>query len=436
MRWLSGRPRGGDSVVRERYFHDFDWLILVPALLLIVMGCLTLYSIEHVPEEFRDAVGPAKTGVLARQLLWVLIGLVVMAVACLVPFRYYEGMAVIFYGIGLVLLVGVLFAPAVKGAHRWIDIGGFNLQPSEFMKIAVIFILARFLAEKRNRPDGFRVLAIGAAIAVVPFLLVMKEPDLGTALVYLGLLFPILYWRGIDESLLILFMTPLASALLTIYSATAMEHGGYPYILLLFFIVILVAAYRRRRDLFRSIALVAMNLGVMLLVPMAWNRLEPYQQKRILTFLRPESDILGSGWQVYQSKLAIGSGGFMGKKFLHGTHKLLAFLPERHSDFIYSVISEELGFLGALVVLVFFSIIVIRGLYLATKLKNRFASLACIGICSYFAFHVVINIGMTTGLTPVTGLPLPFVSYGGSSMVVSCFLVGVLLNFSMRFYEY
>jgi rod shape determining protein RodA len=335
-----------------------------------------------------------------------------------------------------VLLVGVLFAPAVKGARRWIDVGGFNLQPSEFMKIAVIFILARFLAEKRNRPDSFRVLAIGATIAFVPFLLVVKEPDLGTALVYLALLFPILYWRGIDESLLILFMTPLASALLTIYSSTAMEHGGYPYLLLLFFVVILVAAYRRRRDLFRSIALVAMNLGVMLLVPMAWNRLEPYQQKRILTFLRPESDILGSGWQVYQSKLAIGSGGFMGKKFLHGTHKLLAFLPERHSDFIYSVVSEELGFLGALVVLFFFSVIVIRGLYLATKLKNRFASLACIGICSYFAFHVVVNIGMTTGLTPVTGLPLPFMSYGGSSMVVSCFLIGVLLNFSMRFYEY
>lgn len=420
----------------ERYFHDFDWLILVPALLLIVLGCLTLYSIQHIPEEFRDAFQTAKTDYLARQLGWVLVGLAVMAAACLIPFRYYEGMAVIFYGVGLVLLIGVLFAPAVKGARRWIDIGGFNLQPSEFMKIAVIFILARFLAEKRNRPDSFRVLTVGAAIAFVPFLLVMKEPDLGTALVYLALLFPILYWRGIDESLLILAMTPLLSALLTIYSATATEHGGYPYLLLLFFIVILVAAYRRRRDLVRSIALVGLNLGVMLLVPMVWNRLEPYQQKRILTFLRPESDVLGSGWQVYQSKLAIGSGGFMGKKFLHGTHKLLAFLPERHSDFIYSVISEELGFLGALVILVLFSIIIIRGLYLATKLKNRFASLACVGICAYFAVHVVVNIGMTTGLTPVTGLPLPFVSYGGSSMVVSCFLIGVLLNFSMRFYEY
>jgi rod shape determining protein RodA len=420
----------------ERYFHDFDWLILLPALLLIVIGLLTLYSIGHVPEEFRDVFQGPRTDYLARQLLWVLGGLVMLTAACLIPFRYYEGLAVVFYGVGLALLVAVLFAPAVKGAHRWIGVGAFNLQPSELMKVAVIFLLARFLAEKRNRPDSVRVLAVGAAIAVVPFLLVMKEPDLGTALVYLALLFPIMYWRGIDEGLLILFMTPLASALITIYSATATERGSYPYLLLLFFVVILVAAYRRRRDLLRSIALVGMNLGVMLVVPMVWNRLEAYQQKRILTFLRPESDVLGSGWQVYQSKLAIGSGGFMGKKFLHGTHKLLAFLPERHSDFIYSVISEELGFLGALVVLALFSIIVVRGLYLATKLKNRFASLACVGICAYFAFHAVINIGMTTGLTPVTGLPLPFVSYGGSSMVVSCFLLGVLLNFSMRFYEY
>ncbi|MDD4858183.1 MAG: rod shape-determining protein RodA, partial [Candidatus Krumholzibacteria bacterium] len=394
----------------EKYFHDFDWLILLSTILLIVMGCLTLYSIGHIPEEFRDAFQGEQSNYLSRQLIWVLAGLVVMAVACLVPFRYYEGLAVVFYGIALLLLVVVLFAPAVKGAHRWIDIGGFSLQPSEFMKIAIIFLLARFLSEKQNRPAGFRVLSLGAAIAVVPFLLVMKEPDLGTALVYLALLFPILYWRGIDEGLLMLAITPILSALLTIYSATAMEGGGYPYLLLLYFIVILIAAYRRRRDLVRSIALVGMNLGVMLIVPMVWKSLESYQQKRILTFLRPESDILGSGWQVYQSKLAIGSGGFMGKKFLHGTHKLLAFLPERHSDFIYSVISEELGFLGALAVLVLYSIIIVRGLYLAAKLKNRFASLACIGICAYFAFHVVVNIGMTTGITPVTGLPLPFLS--------------------------
>ena len=420
----------------DRYFHDFDWLILLSAILLIGLGLLTLYSIEHVPSEFRDTFQPERTGLLQRQLIWVALGLAVMTVACLIPFRYYEGMAVVLYVVGLLLLVAVLFAPPVKGARRWIELGGFSLQPSEFMKVAIIFILARLLAEKKNRPDNLRVLALSFGMVLVPFLLVVKEPDLGTALVFLALLFPILYWRGLNESLLILFMTPLVSAFLTIYSATPAEKRGYPYPLLLFFILILVFAYRRRRDVVRSLSLIGLNLGVMLLVPMLWNRLELYQQKRILTFLRPQSDVLGSGWQVYQSKLAIGSGGFLGKRFLHGTHKLLAFLPERHSDFIYSVISEELGFLGALAILVLFTVIVVRGLYLATKVKNRFASMAAIGICSYFAFHAVINIGMTTGLTPVTGLPLPFMSYGGSSMIVSCFLIGVLLNFSMRFYEY
>ena len=169
----------------ERYFHDFDWLILLPALLLIALGLPhALFDRARSRGVPGRVSSRAKTGALDRQLLWVLAGLVVMAVACLVPFRYYEGMAVVFYGVGLLLLVAVLFAPAVKGAHRWIDIGSFSLQPSEFMKIAVIFILARFLAEKRNRPDSFRVLVIGAAIAFVPFLLVMKEPDLGTALVY------------------------------------------------------------------------------------------------------------------------------------------------------------------------------------------------------------------------------------------------------------
>jgi rod shape determining protein RodA len=264
----------------------------------------------------------------------------------------------------------------------------------------------------------------------------MKQPDLGTALVLPAVLIPILYWRGLDEGFLILLLFPVVSAFLMIYSQWSLDSGAYPYPLLIFFLVILYVAYRRREKLFQSILLVGTNVAVMLIIPGLWTRLQVYQQKRILAFLRPESDVMGTGWQVYQSKVAIGSGGFWGKEFLHGTQKMLAFLPERHSDFIYSVLAEELGFIGALAVLVLFAVVIIRGLYLATKVKNRFASITAIGICSYFTFHVIVNIGMTIGLAPVTGLPLLFVSYGGSSMIVSCFLVGVLLNLSMRFYEY
>ncbi len=415
----------------------FDLLILLPVLLLIGFGLLTLYSVGHVPEEMKDAFQPAESQFFTRQLIWAALGIAVMIIATAVPFRNYESAAVLFYIVGIVLLAVTLFQSPAKGTSRWIVIGGFNLQPSEFMKVALIFLIARFLAEKKNDPNKIRVIAVSMAAVALPTLLVMKQPDLGTALVFPALLLPILYWRGLNEGIIILLLSPVISAILTIYSSRSLRGAeDYPFPLLVFFMIVLFIAYRRRRYIFQSSLLVALNLTVMLVVPNFWNRLQLYQQKRILDFMRPESDILGSGWQVYQSKVAIGSGGFFGKQYLHGTQKLLAFLPERHSDFIYSVLAEELGFIGAFVILVLYGLLVLRGYYLATQVKNRFASIAAIGICSYFAFHVMVNVGMTIGLAPVTGLPLPFLSYGGSSMLISCFLAGALMNFSMRFYEY
>jgi rod shape determining protein RodA len=422
--------------VLELFSHDFDWLILLCTLILIGIGLLTLFSVGHVPEELRDTFPSDGSVFFEKQIIWSLLGLVVMAIAFHIPFNYYESSAVLLYAAGIIMLVLVFFLGGSTGANRWIVLGGFRFQPSEFMKIAVIFLLARYLAEKRNNPNNLKVFAIAAIIALVPFPLVVKQPDLGTALVFPAILIPILYWRGLNEGVLIIFVSSVAGAFLTVYSKWSLGPDTYPYPLLFYFLLILAVAYRRRRFLFQSIAMVGINLGVMLVVPTLWDRMHVYQQGRILAFLRPESDILGSGWQVYQSKVAIGSGGFWGKQFLHGTQKLLAFLPERHSDFIYSVLSEELGFLGSLVVLVLFAVIIVRTLFLSTKVKNRFASIAAIGICAYFAFHVIVNIGMTVGLAPVTGLPLPFLSHGGSSMLVSCFLIGVLLNFSVRFYEY
>jgi rod shape determining protein RodA len=416
----------------DRIFRNLDWMILVPVLLLIGMGLLTLYSVEHVPPEMKDAVPGSEGRFFARQLIWAAFGLIVLVMALALPFKYYEGLATLFYAAGIALLVMVL----LQSSSRWLVFGGFRLQPSEFMKIGVIFFLARYLSGKGSDPNRFRVLTLSSLLALLPLVLVAKQPDLGTALVYPALLIPMLYWRGLSENALILFLSPIVMAFLTVYSPQDIERWDYPVFLLIFFILILVIAYRKRHNIVYSISLVGINLAVMLIVPTLLGKLKIYQQKRILAFLHPESDILGTGWQVYQSKVAIGSGGFFGKQYLQGTQKLLAFLPERHSDFVYSVLSEELGFLGAIVVPLLFSIVIIRGLYLATNVKNRFASLAIIGICAYFAFHVFINIGMTVGFAPVTGLPLPFLSYGGSSMMISCFLIGVLLNFSVRFYEY
>lgn len=416
--------------------RNIDWLILLAALLLIGLGLLNLYSVGHVPEELRETFGGTGSAFFQRQVVWALLGLGAMALAFLVPFRYFEGGAVVIYLFALLLLVVVLFVDNSRGATRWIAVGSFRFQPSEIMKIALILVLARFLAEKRHDPNRLRIVAAAVAVVLVPCLLVMRQPDMGTALVFPALLLALLYWRGLDEGILILVLSALVSAFLTVFSQQAIAEGGYPFLLLVFFVLILFVAYRRRRRLLQSLMLVAVNLFVMLVTSNLIGHLKPYQQRRIVSFLRPESDILGAGWQVYQSKVAIGSGGFAGKGFLQGTQKLFAFLPERHSDFAFAVLSEEGGYLGALVVIVFFAVIIARGLFLATKVKSRFASLTVIGICAYFAFHLAVNVGMTIGLAPVTGLPLPFVSYGGSSMLVSCFLVGLLLNFSANFYEY
>ncbi|MCK4538219.1 MAG: rod shape-determining protein RodA [Candidatus Krumholzibacteria bacterium] len=420
----------------EKNLRNMEWGILIPGLILICIGLANLYSVGHVPEELRETFQMGGRDYFHRQLIWSAAGLVAMIVAFAIPFRYYEGSAVVFYGVSLISLVVVLLLEPLKGSSRWISIGFFRFQPSELMKIAVIFILARYLSEKKNDPNRFRVISLAILVVLVPFTLILKQPDLGTALVFPALLFPVLYWRGLNEGVMILFLTPAISAFLTVYSESTISDGTYPFPLLVFFLMILVVAYRRRRRLFQSLSLVAINLGVMFIIPTLMDMLKPYQQRRIMAFLRPESDILGMGWQVYQSKVAIGSGGFTGKGFLQGTQKLFAFLPERHSDFAFSVLAEERGFVGGLVVLILFSLIIARGFYLATKVKNRFASMAIIGICSYFTFHVIVNIGMTIGLAPVTGLPLPFLSYGGSSMLVSCFLLGVLLNFGSSFYEY
>ena len=227
----------------DRILRHFDLLILLPVLLLIGFGLLTLYSVGHVPEELKDAFQPAESQFFTRQLIWAALGIAVMIVAMAVPFRNYESAAVLFYVVGVILLVVALFQSPAKGTSRWIVIGGFNLQPSEFMKIAVIFLLARFLAEKKSDPNKIRVIAIAMAAVALPTLLVMKQPDLGTALVFPALLLPILYWRGLNEGIIILLLSPVISAFLTIYSSRSLRGAeDYPFPLLVFFMFVLFIA--------------------------------------------------------------------------------------------------------------------------------------------------------------------------------------------------
>lgn len=375
-----------------------------------------------------------------RQLMWFVIGLAAMFVGFAVPFRFFESLAHVAYVTCVVLLIAVLLVPNERETQRWLVLGPVRMQPSEFTKIALLFIWARVLAGHRGDPYRIKNIVLVLTLLAIPFLLVLKQPDLGTAIVLIGLLLPVLYWRGVKGIHILYVISPLVSAVLVTYGDhvyggdVSAKSNAWPFGI--FIVIIFVVAYLRRAYLVENIALIVANLGVGLTVPLVWNQLRPYQQDRIILFLDPGRDKLGAGWQVIQSKIAIGSGGFNGKGYLEGTQKALEFLPARHTDFVFSVLGEELGFVGAAVALFLFCVLIVQALAVAQKSKSEFASTVCVGIAAYFFIQVLVNVGMTTGMAPVTGIPLPFISYGGSSLVVSCFMVGFLLNCSVRWHEY
>lgn len=414
-----------------RRSRDFDWVIMICTGLLMLVGLSIVYSVSHsVGEVSPEALSGSH---FTRQLLWLGLGLVTMLVAFAVPFRWFESLAPAIYAFCLIMLIVVLLLPAKGETQRWFIIGPLAIQPSEFTKVAVILMWARLLASPRADPNRLRTLIPVLILFVVPFLLVLRQPDLGTAMVFVGVLLPVLYWRGFRGLHILFLLSPLVSSVLIIYGENV-THNPWPFGI--FIVVILVVAYLRRAFLFESVSLVAANLGIGLFLPVLWDHLKPYQQRRVTNFLDPDSDKLGAGWQVIQSKIAIGSGGFGGKGYMEGTQKALEFLPAKHTDFIFSVLGEELGFVGAVAVLFLFAVLITRALLAAQKMKSEFAGTLCVGIAAYLAFQVFVNIGMTIGMAPVAGIPLPFVSYGGSSMLVGCFLVGLLLNCSARWSEY
>ena len=427
--------------------RDLDWVTLLATLILCVVGISMIFSVFQPPMNGGDAV-EANYYFFKRQALWMVFAVIAMFLWFALPFRVYETLAHVFYAVCVIMLIAVLILPSNTGTQRWLVFGPIRLQPSEFTKIAVLFLWARLLSGHRGGPRRVKTLFAVFAVFLIPFLLVLKQPDLGTAIVFFGLMLPVLYWSGVKGIHILYILTPLVTAFLVIYGDYSSElaavtgpesaggFAGSAWPIGLFIVFIFVVAYLRRAHLAESIALVMANLGVALITPLIWGDLKPYQQKRIVFFLEPGRDHLGSGWQVIQSKIAIGSGGLGGKGYLEGTQKALEFLPARHTDFIFSVVGEELGFVGAAVVLFLFAVLIVRALAIGQKCKSKFASTVCIGIAAYLFLQVLVNTGMTMGMAPVTGIPLPFISYGGSSLVVSCFLTGFLLNCSRRWYEY
>ena len=409
-------------------FALFAWGSLVAIGLAAVYSCTVDFqsSAEIVPSTVSRAV-------FHSQVTWVGVGAVVAFLCLLVPYRHFEALAYLSYAVAIVLLVAVLVLGFESGGgRRWLVVGGLSVQPSELAKVALVLALGRFLA---GRTDRSPVMLVGGAVAfVLPmFLLVVREPDLGTSLVYPAMAVPMLFWAGVPARLILALVSPVLSAVVMFTGQQALQ-SVWPWVI--YVVGLMVLLFFMRLYIVQNLLLIGSNLITGLAIPLVWERLQPYQQARILTFFSPsESDRLGYGYQTFQSQVAIGSGGLFGKGYLEGSQKGLAFLPERHTDFIFSVIGEELGLIGAAAVLCLFLLLIVRALRVAEISKRPFGGMIAVGVASYFCFQALVNIAITVGLLPVTGLPLPLLSKGGSSMLVSCVLLGLLLNVSARWSE-
>ena len=360
--------------MRKREFKNIEWSVVIIAIILCIIGLVALFSATQETEhdEFN------------KQCIWLAVSLVIMIIVMLIDYETMAKVAPIIYGIFILLLIGVLFTTPVNGATSWFNIGFFSFQPGEFAKVFVILFLALAITrikQKGNKEiNKISKLAIVFAIVGVPILLIIKQPDYGTAAAFL-----------------------VATALM------------------------LVAAGIDKRYIISIILLIIVS------VPLLYNFVLPEHAKtRIDIFLNPESDPRGAGYNIIQSKLAIGAGKLFGMGVLKGNQTQLGFLYPKTTDFIFSVISEEMGFVVAGSVIIIYVIMITKAIFIAKTAKDDLGSLIAAGIAGIFIFHMVENIGMTMGLLPITGIPLPFVSYGGSSMLTNLTLIAILLNISTR----
>ncbi len=402
------------------YFREhFDYRTGGIALALVIIGIISVYSATY------DARA-AET--FDKQLLWVGVGLIAMVAVALVPFRFLQLLSFPAYFGSLALLIAVLLlGRTVSGSTSWFNFGGLRLQPSEFTKITTVLALAAYLSRSYVNLQKPRHLAVASGIVLLPVLLILLQPDIGTTVIYLGMFFPVLYWGGASRFAQIALIAPAVTGLAALFGTT-------PFLIA---IVILGALlYITKENRIVAVVVFSLMILVGISVQHIYGGLKQYQQKRIDTFLDPNADPLGAGYNILQSKVAIGSGGFLGKGYLKGTQTQLNFIPEQWTDFIFCVPGEEFGFVGAATVLLLFSGLFWRGVTLASTVKNAYGSIVAIGLTGTLATHVIINIGMSVGLLPVIGVPLPFLSYGGSALLATMIMIGLLLNLYAHRKEY
>jgi rod shape determining protein RodA len=390
---------------------------------LAAVGLLLCYGVAVLYSAGQTDVATSASGAWEKQIIWIGIAFIAGSLAYRVSPRVLEWAAPPLYLTGLFLLLLTLVigtgAGTAAGTKSWIAIGGVRIgQPVELAKLATILMLARLLAARREAPQTLREMIPACLVAGVPFLLVLKQPDLGSAIVFAGILFAMLFWAGTKPWLLFLLASPVLSLLLAFKEWT----WGVWFVLLVFLL------YRWRPYLWEGLAVLAANVMMGFIALPVWRSLAAYQQNRLLTFLNPTLDPQGANYQAIQSKVAIGSGGWFGTGWLEGPQKRLVFLPAQHTDFVFSVVGEELGFAGVLVALFLFLYLLSRLIRVARRASDPFSSLVVFGVVGLFLTHVFENVGMTVSLMPITGIPLPFFSYGGSFLVACSLALGVVMR--------
>ena len=412
-----------------KLIREIDYLLLAATVATVVLGVTAIYSAAYYSES--QAVQLA----WIKQARFAFIALLGSLVIVHIPNKALYGLSYPFYGMALLSLLAVLVWGTGGDAARWLNIGPLRLQPSEFAKIASIIALARYLSDcSTDQVNQARHFIGTFMLCLIPMALIVRQPDLGTAISFGAPLLPMLYWAGMRRVYIFFVLSPLLSV---VFSFEPLWQGAAPYLFAVFITGSNVAVHLLIGRLLFTVALFLTNLASGLVTVYLWDHfLRPYQKDRIMTFLDPESDRLGTGWNIIQSKIAIGSGGLTGKGFLEGTQTKYEFLPAAHTDFIFSVVGEELGFIGALITLGLFFFLIVRALYIGSVTKNRFYSLIAVGLGSMLAFHVFVNVGMTIGVMPVTGLPLPFLSSGGSSLLANLLAVGLLMHIFAYRHEY
>ena len=404
----------GERLPLRSKLEGLDRGLLLSALCLTGIGLILIYSAHHAQG------GSAH---FERQLYFVVAGLVLLAVAAAIPGRVYYAFAYLIYGIALLGLLLVPLAGAMGfGARRWLTMGGLYIQPSEPAKLALIIAVSRVFAYRRHPYSGWKMMWMLAALCLPPMALVALQPNLGTATVFPVLGIALLAWFGLGARFFVLLFMPLLALLLTVS----------PWIVLPLLAAGFIWLMRSGVRWLGITALVLLCVAATFIAPAAWHQLEPYQQKRLTTFLNPGVDPLGSGYQVIQSKVAIGSGGLTGRGFLKGTQTQLRFLPQQHTDFIFALAGEEFGFFGTSMIIILFLMLGWRGFSLAARAKNQFMGLVAAGVTTMMMYHAGVNIGMAIGLLPVTGLPLPFISYGGSFLITCLVGTGLLLSVGLH----